>query len=51
MSMSAIGIPTPSPILSGFEGFEVFVGDACGSVFDIVDELGFETALDELGFM
>jgi hypothetical protein len=50
MSMRAMGVPTPRPIESVFEGFEVFVEDVCWPVFVTVVELGFEIALDELGF-
>jgi hypothetical protein len=45
-----MGIPTPRPIESVFEDFEVFVEDVCWLVFVTVVELGFEIALDELGF-
>jgi hypothetical protein len=51
MSMRPIEIPTPRPIESGFKDFDVFIGDVCGSVYDVVVEAGFETRLDEPGFV
>jgi hypothetical protein len=50
MSMRPTGIPTPRPIESVFEDFEVFVEAVCWPVFVTVFELGFDIALDELGF-
>ncbi len=46
-----MGIPTPRPIESIFEDFEVFVEVVCWPVFVTVVELGFGIALDEPGFM
>jgi hypothetical protein len=60
MSMRPMGIPTPRPIGSVFEDFEVFVKTVCWPVFVTVVELGFnivldvvgvKTVLDELGFI